>query len=524
MGSLFGMKSTRRAFLRGSAMLGMGVSLSALLGSSHALAADPKPGGRLVVGMNGDTKTLDPHVSQLSVWQTARRQIFEQLFRNTADGTKLPYLATGSTWSDPQTLVVDLREGVTFHNGEAFTADDVKYTFDRLATPDLPSEYPPRLVKLDSLEVASPTQVVFHLKSPDATFIDLLADIDIISKSVPADQLATTPVGTGPFSYVEWLPGESLRFAKYPGYYEAGLPYLDELVYRPMPDSEARIANLLSGDIDVNFDVAIKDIARLATSEGISVKKVNGGLLGIFYLNLNKAPFDNKTVRQAVLYGFDRAKYSRDFLAGLARVTNTPIDPGNFAYNAEVDTMYAYDPEKAKALLAEAGYGADKPLEIEILYPVGLEDYQTISEFFQAQMADIGAKVKVTGMELAAWSNKIIKEKDYQIAFDARSLAVTEPASAYNDTTFTKPGEGNFDGFVAETVPGYAELIEEGLVEADPAKRKDIYMKLQALWAENLPGYFVAASPNFVVTRDSVIGYDSWGVAPFRQVATWLDR
>lgn len=332
MAKSFEIMPTRRNFLRGSAMLGLGVSVGALFSSSLAFSADPKAGGRLVVGMNGDTKTLDPHVSQLSVWQTARRQIFEQLFRNTADGTKLPYLAAGSTWSDPTTLVVDLREGVTFHNGEPFTADDVKHTFDRLATPDLPSEYPPRMVKIDSVEVTSPSQVVFRLKSPDATFLDLLADIDIISKSVPVEQLATTPVGTGPFSYVEWLPGESLRFAKYAGYHEAGLPYLDEIVYRPIPDSEARIANLLSGDIDVNFDVAIKDIARLATSDGITVKKVTGGSLGIFYLNLTKAPFDNKTVRQAVLYGFDRAKYSRDFLAGLARVTNSPIDPSNLAY------------------------------------------------------------------------------------------------------------------------------------------------------------------------------------------------
>ena len=245
--------------------------------SSNAKADEaPRRGGRLVIGLNGDTKTLDPHVSQLTVWQNARRQIFEQLLRNNPDGTQSPLLAASFAWSDPTTLTVVLKTGVTFHNGSPFTSEDVKHTFDRLATPNLPSQYPPRLGKIASIEAPAPDRVVFHLTGPDVSFLDLLADIDIISKSVPVEKIPTTPVGTGAFKFVAWAPGESLRFARYDGYHVKGLPYLDEITYRPMPDSEARIASLLAGDIDVNFDVPIREVGRLGKSPHISTTKLRG--------------------------------------------------------------------------------------------------------------------------------------------------------------------------------------------------------------------------------------------------------
>jgi peptide/nickel transport system substrate-binding protein len=244
----------------------------------------------------------------------------------------------------------------------------------------------------------------------------------------------------------------------------------------------------------------------------------------IFYLNLTAPPFDNPLIRQAILYGFNRQQYIEQFMNGLARVTNTPIAPTNFAYNADVETMYPFDPERAAALLTDAGHPNGEGLEIEIIYPVGVEEYKTISEFFQAQMADLGVTVKITAIELAAWSNKIVKERDYQIAFDGRGISVFEPATPYNDTTFTKPDEANFNGFFPDTIPGYLDLIEEGVAETNQARRTEIYNELQRLWAENLPGIILFAAPNFLVTRDHVMDYDAWGVQPFRLFETWLNK
>jgi ABC-type transport system substrate-binding protein len=480
--------------------------------------------GSLVFGMNGDTKTLDPHVSELWVWQNIRFQIFDRLVILDADVNIQPWLATEYKWVDNTTLELALRDDVVFHNSEQFSAEDVKFTMDRIQNPDLPSELRVQLEGLEETEVLDDTHVRMHLKEPDATFPFTLANIDIISKSVPVDDIPTTPIGTGAFKFVEWRPNEYLKLERNDDYYEPGLPYLDELIYKPMPDSESRIASLIAGDIDVNFEVAAKDVARLATTPGIDVTISPTGGIWMMYLNLRLPPFSDKKVRQALLYGFDRKGYNRDFLSGLSTVTNTTLPPNSWAYNPEVDEMYTYDPDKALELLAEAGYPEGKGLEIEIIYPVGLEEYKTASEYFQATMAEIGVEVEVTGMELAAWSNKIIKEKTYQIALDGRGSGQGVPALAFNDFTFFKPDEENFDGFTEDTIPGYLDLIKQGKAETDQEKRKEIYFELQRLWAEELPGWILTRNPDILVMREWVQGYEAAVPRPPQIKIAWLDK
>jgi len=482
-----------------------------------------KTGGTLVFGMPGDIKTLDPHVSQLWVWQNIRFQIFERLFDLDSAGNVQPWLAQEFSWEDPQTLLVTLREDVTFHNGEKFTAEDVKFTIDRIFTPDLPSEFQGYLASIDTVDVVDPATVRFHLKEADSTLPFALTRLDIISKSVKVEDIPTTPIGTGPFKFVEWNPNESIKLVRNESYWQSGLPYLDELVYKPIPDSEARIASLLSGDIDVNFEVAAKDVARLATSSGVSVQLTKPSGMGIFYINTRKPPFDNPKVRQALLYAFDRQNYNRDFLAGLARPANSPIAPGNWAYNQDADSLYPYDVDKAKALLAEAGFTDQKPLVVEIIYPVGLEEYKTVSEYLQASLVNAGIDAKVTGMELAAWSNKIIKEKTYDIAFDMRDI-FADPALSFDDFTFFKPDPENFDGFVLESIPGYLDMIKQGKQETEQAKRAEIYQQLQQLWADNLPGWVVTQNPGTLVTSAVVQGYDIVAGRPPHLWSVWLNE
>lgn len=500
-------------------------------GVSNTPAPTPNPtaivikkGGKLTIALNGDTKTLDPHVSQLFVWQIARRCSYEQLIRPDGKGGFTGYLATGYTQVDNVTTDFTLRTDVVFHNGEKFTADDVKYTFDRLAVPNLPSQYPGWMTSLDKVEVLAPDKVRITQKYPDVTLLSVISDFDIISKSVPYDKLATTMVGTGGFKLAEWLPNEHLKFVKFDQYYMPGQPYLDEVDWVPMPDAQGRIASLLAGQIDIDYEIALKDIPSLASQSGIQVKKLIGGLIWVTYLNIATPPFNDLRIRQALLYGFNRDLYNQKFDGGFDTITNSPIAPTNFAYNPDVDKMYPYDKNKALSLIAEAGYNASNPLSLEIIYPVGLGEYDTMTNFFQSQMSDLGVNVKVTGMELAAWSNKIVKERSYQIAIDSRFVELTEPANPYNDWTFTKPDPNNLDHFDVNTIPGYMDLIKQGYTETDPATRKGIYMKLQQLWVDNLPGWYLFVSPNMEVARDYVVGYDYWGLPPWRLFEVWLNK
>jgi peptide/nickel transport system substrate-binding protein len=483
-----------------------------------------KKGGTLTFGIPGDTKTLDPHVSNLMVWHYMRWQIFDRLLSLDAAGNVQPSLATGYKWINNTTLELTLRDDAVFHNGEKFSADDVKYTTDRIFTPDLPTEYRTRLGTLDKTEVVDAKTVRMSLKEPDATFPSLLTDLDILSKSIPADKIATTPVGTGAFKFVEWKPNEYLKMARNDKFYLPNYPYLDELVFKPITDTEARIASLLAGDIDVCMEVPAKDVARLATAPEAKVVVTESGWLYILYLNLRKPPFNNKKVRQALLYGFNRSGFVRDFLAGLSKVTNTAVAPQSWAHNPDVEKMYPYDPEKAKTLLAEAGYPGGKGLQFEFIYPVGYEEFKSAGEYLQSNLADIGVTVQITGMELAAWSNKLVKEKVFDMSLDFRDSGQGEPALQYNDFTFFKPDKENLDGFSEDMIPGYLDLIKQGRAEMDQAKRKEIYQKLQMLWAEELPGWTVTRSNGIVATRTWVKDYE---IIPTRYpylMSAWLDK
>ncbi|MGQ9681877.1 MAG: ABC transporter substrate-binding protein [Anaerolineae bacterium] len=483
-----------------------------------------KKGGSLVFGIPGDIKTLDPHVSQLMVWSFIRWQVFDRLLSMDEMGVPQPSLATAYQWADATTLELSLRDDVTFHNGAKFTADDVKHTADRVMKPDLPTEFRARLASLDSVEVIDATHVRMRLKEPDATFPALLSELDIISKSIPEDHLSTAPIGTGAFKLVDWKPNEAIRLERNEAYYLADLPYLDSIVFKPIPDVEGRISSLMTGDVDVCMEVPAKDVARLATAEGVEVVVTESGWLYIMYVNLAKPPLNDKRIRQALLYGFDRKGFVRDFMAGLSKVTNTPIAPQSWAHNPDVEALYGYDPEKAKELLAQAGFPEGKGLVLEYIYPVGLEEFKSVGEYMQANLADIGVTLKVTGLELAAWSNKIAKEKTYELSLDFRRSGQGDPALQFNDHTFFRPDKDNLDGFTEDMIPGYLELIKQGKAETDQAKRKDIYQKLQKLWAEELPGLIVTRSNGIVATRSWVKGYEITPTRyPYLSLA-WLDK
>lgn len=449
-----------------------------------------KRGGTLTIAEFGDTKTLDPHVSNLFSWTQARSQIFDQLVKlDRYTYEYVPLLATELNWEDDLTLDVTLHEGIKFHNGEDFTAEDVKYTYDRLQDPDLPTEWRARLTAVDSVEVRGPYEVVFHLKEIDGAFVGTLSNIDVLSKSVSEAEIATTPIGTGPFQFVEWKTNEALVFERNPDYWQPDLPRVDELIIKVMPQPQTRTAALFAGDVDIDNRVDLKDVARYATTAGVEVEvSPPGGGGYIMYVNLRKPYLADERVRKALLYAFDRETLCRTFLSGLAEPANTPLTRENPAFNAEVDELYPYDPEKAKELLAEAGYPDGKGLSIEIIHAVGRRASE--SQFFQTNMTAIGIDCKLTTYEHATWSNRLIKEKDFDVSFDGYGGGYLLPNFPYKPAHFYRPGPENFCGFELGMYPEYEEALKAAEAEPDPKKAIPLWQEVQAVWAEYLPAGF----------------------------------
>ena len=208
-----------------------------------------KPGGTLKAALTGEPDTLDPATSTIYTGAQVYDNIFSKLIDIDTDGSFVGVLATDWSADDDKTWMFNLVDNATFHNGEAFTADDVKYTFERILDPKTASSYSPLYDTIKSVEVASPTQAVFHLKSPFGPFLSNLANNGEIvnQKAVEAADPARNPVGTGPFKFVEWVQGDHITLEKFDGYFKEGKPYLDGIEFKFLLVDQGRIDGLSAG-------------------------------------------------------------------------------------------------------------------------------------------------------------------------------------------------------------------------------------------------------------------------------------
>lgn len=498
-------RATRRQ-VTGTTLVG-----AALLASPMSLrdASGQASGGILNVGNQGDIRSLDPYGSNLSVWSLIRWNIYDTLFWvDAGTGDLTPNLATEWSFSAPTTLAITLRDDVSFHSGVPFTADDVKFTIDYVIDPDTATgEFKTRLATLESVEVVDPTHVLFHLTEPNASLPFVLSGYFILCKDDLETIVSGPPNGTGAFSFGEWKQNDSLSIQRFDEYWDT-VATLDGVVFKVIPEAETRIASLKSGQIDFIADVDLMDVPELQGTSGIavSVTPPSNGFWHI-YMNNRKAPFDNAKVRQAVVTAFDRQTFIDAFAAGLANVTNTPLYSENWAYNPDVASMYAFDMDRAAELLVEAGYPKGEGLEFTFIYPPGYPDFKNGSLIMQAALTELGAKVDVQEVELATWSQMIVTDADYDIAWDLGGGGISDPGVVYGSSVFLTPSPDNFLGLTEEMMPEYAELIRQGNATTDQEARKEIYLQVQQLWADAIPDIIVAHRSVAYAATDAVQGF-----------------
>ncbi|MGH2534816.1 MAG: ABC transporter substrate-binding protein [Thermomicrobiales bacterium] len=510
----------RRSFLKSLAGAGA-ASAGALVAGRTSLAA-PWPtspsalsrrqqGGTLNVAIAGDIRSLEPYGSNLNVWSLVRFQVYDTLFWvDHASSELIPNLGTEWSFEDPTTFAITVRDDVTFHSGAPFTAEDVKFTLDYVIHPDNPTgEFKTRLQNVAAVEVVDPTHLRILLKVADASIPSVLSGFYILSRE-DTDVTTGQPNGTGPFTFVEWKQNDSITVERNPNYWVSGRPSLERVVLKVIPEAETRIASLQSGQVDFISDLALQDVPRLEDqSDTIVALSPPANNFWHIYLNMRQPPFDNVKVRQAVLHAFDRESYVSEFAAGHGKVTNTPLFDGHWAYNADVVGLYPYDLERAAQLLAEAGYPGGQGLEFEFIYPPGYPDFRNGSILIQAAMAELGAQVEVSELELATWSSKIVTEYDFDAAFDLGGGGTADPAAVYGASVFLTPSETNFLGLTEEMIPEYTALIKEGAATTDQTARVPIYHQLQQIWAENVPDLIVAHRAVAYAMASRVQGFEA---------------
>ncbi len=478
------------------------------------IVAEPQT---IIIALAAAPQTLDPADHRDRTSETVIRDMFDGLVtRDNISGVHLE-LATDITWTDDTTLAITLREGVKFHDGTEMTADDVVFTFDRVIKENM-IEYPeahtsPRkglIAPLESIEKTGDYTVVMHFTAPFPTGMQMLVHQQILSKAyleaVGTEGFLAAPIGTGPFKFVSAQPGfTEIVMEKFADYYggapdltPVGTACVDTAVFRVIPEASTRVAALLAGEVDIIQNVPAELVSTLEQVPGIQIKTTPGTSPIWMEMNVNKAPFDDVRVRQALNYAIDKDLLVSAIYGGKAVVMPGALSPNN---NFADQTLkpYAYDTVKALELLAEAGWtdsNADNMLDkngANLSFTIDTEEkYRSISEAVANQLRAIGIDASVRIWEYAVVKPLLLNGE--RMAFlDSWGDSAFDPvghmeAKWHGFLTGTSYGRGNFSGY---NNPHVNELIVAGETTVDVAARHTIYDEAQQIIYAEAPAIFL---------------------------------
>jgi ABC-type transport system substrate-binding protein len=388
---------TRRVVLAG---LGLLASTTLNGGFGTALAqANPKKGGVLKIAAPFNPSSLDPVTGGAGSDHIVLYPIYDTLI-DFEPGTLAARPGLAKEWSfpDPKTLLLTLQEGVTFHDGEVFDAAAVKANIDRALT-DSRSSVRGDLQSVESVEVISANKVALHLKQPDTALPLILADRSGMMSSPKAfagkgREYDRQPVGTGPFKFQRWNDNDDVILVKNDKYWKPDLPHLDGITFKIITDLNTNLRSVMAGEN--HFSYRLNPQQKLVADRMKGKVVVNSSpTIADYHLlfNYSKPPFNDVRVRQAINYAVDRDSFNKAALLGLGTIAQTMLPPNYWAHDDQFDGFYRHDPDKARKLLAEAGY-ADG-LEIQF-YGNSDQASQQRHEIIMEQLSKVGIRAKLT--------------------------------------------------------------------------------------------------------------------------------
>jgi len=482
----------------------------------------------LVFAQGGDAVKLDPANITDGNSAYVTRCIIETLIDYETETTELiPGLAESWT-SDEAGLVwtFKLREGVLFHDGTPFNAVAVKANFDRWMDPENALrfegdafEYWGYMFLIDDKSVIADVAAVddttlqITLSQPFAPFLSNLAmfPFGISSPDAMAEfgkDYFKNPVGTGPFTFVEWVKDDKIVLAKNAEYWgnEAGRePKLDKIIFRAIPDNSARLMELQAGSIDVMLDLNPEDAKIVEEDENLTLALRPSMNVAYLAMNMEKKPFDNVKVRQAINHAIDKEALIEAFYASQAVPAKNPMPPSLWGYNDDV-VAYEYNPEKAKQLLAEAGYPDGFSTKFWVM-PVSrpyMPQPKEIGTAIQQQLAAVGIKAEIYTVDWATYleDGAFLKNELYMIGWTGDNGDPDNFIYALLDSNNTKVGSaGNYANYKSEKVH---KLLLDAQKETEEAARADLYKQAQAIIHDDAPWVPLVHSTPAIALKKSV--------------------
>ncbi len=495
---------------------------------------EPEPVEQAVsVAIGAEPESLDPLRMSSAPAATVSEHMAENLIYLTEDGDLDPALATD--WEiedDGMSYLIDLREGVTFHDGEPFNAEAVKYNLDRFMGKGEfegvdQADFAFLLGEVDEVEVVDEYQIRIHMEERFAPLIAHLSHSFIAMHSPAALEAldegdeVEAPVGTGPFKYAGWDRGEQIVMERNEDYW-GGAPELEQVTFKFVPEGSSRVIMLETGEVDAVMDIPFAEIERLEAEEGINIvyeESVRNIYIGF---NMESELFkDNKELRQALNYAIDNQAICDVIFEGAYEPATAPILPPVFGYH-EVGP-YEYDPERAQELMAEAGY--EDGFEMELFHPVGRypRDEQ-VAETVQGMLAEVGIEANLTTYDWGTYLDMVGQEDPADREDDAYMLGwgtVTWDADYGLYPLFHSeewPPSSNRSYYANEELDA---LLEEARREMDPDMREEIYAEaIEIIW-DDAPWLFLYDQVQVNAELDRVEGLIHH---PLENISAWDAR
>ncbi|MCF6459953.1 glutathione ABC transporter substrate-binding protein [Clostridium sp. Cult3] len=440
----------------------------------------------LIVAQGADPKSLDPHASNDQPSSRVNKQMYSTLVEATEEMELQPGLAESWEQIDDRTWEFKLREGVKFHNGEELKASDVKFTLDRMK--DSP-EVAHIIGAVESVEVKDDYAVIIKTEEPFAPILSHLAHTaaSILNEKAvteAGDDYQNSPVGTGPYKFVSHDAGDKVTLERFDEYY--GDPAkVKTLIFRNVPEGTNRTIGLETGEVDIAYDIEPIDLDKVRDNKKLQLIEEPSLSTSYIGFNTKKAPFDDIRVRKALNYAINVDEIIEVVLENAGTKATGPINDKVFGYNNDLKG-YEYDPDKAKDLLAEAGYADgfktsiwtnDNPVRVRI------------AEIVQAQLKEVGVDAKIEEVEWGAYLERTAAgEHDM---FILGWVTVTGDADYGLYALFHSSQHGGAGNRTFFTDPEVDKLLDKGRTSIDEKERLDAYSKAQEIIVEEAPQLFL---------------------------------
>ncbi len=476
------------------------VLAAALIAGSFPAAWAQQHGGTLAVQVPTEPPGLDLTSNPSSaIAQVVFDNVQEGLIKIDKTGKMVPWLAERWYTTDSKNYTFFLRKGVRFHNGREMKAADVKFALDRAVNPETKHPYRVQYESIQDVIVRDDHTVTVTLKRVDATFLYTTArQGSVIYPREAVDTLKSQPIGTGPFTVSEWVRGDRITLAKNKDYWQKGLPHLDRVTFRFIPDPNSALAALKAGDIDVSaFGIGPESVNELKKDPRFQV--IVGDMTNDVTLSMNnsKKPYSDKRVRLAITHAINKDEVLKGAMFGYGKVLGSNVDPTN-PYYVDVSKRVPYDAAKAKQLLAEAGY----PNGFEAVFKVAPQYYYTVrsAEVIVSQLAKVGIKASIQQVEWGQWLAQVFclapcQNPDYD-------MSIIGHAEAWDIGNFANPKY-----YFRWDNADFQKLFRESEIQVDDAKRRELYVKMQNMLADEAPAVWLYMHPRLVVTKKGVTGF-----------------